>query len=242
MCAAIGNPQTTFLNACTQGELDALFALIQPKLYRWHRMEAQRPAIEALRGIHMHDTTGTIVQVTQTGKWWMDWSQCFVFYPGAAPAPVVPPGAHQVMTLARCPVGVRSSTFNTWIGNKANVKVMAHVVAWKSRNLATPVPHDLGRGSSVSHLCDTSSCCRREHLLLAAAHLANMDRQRCRGVLLVCVEGLIIRQERCPHDSTNNFGESCRRIHAIFLDNVKGDPDKIMGITPQDSLRTRIQP
>jgi len=219
-----------------------MFALVSSKLHRWHRMEAQRLSIEVLRGIYMHDAAGAIVQVTQTGQWWTDWSQCYVFYPGAVPNPVVPPANHMVLTLSRCPVGVRSSIFDQWIGSKANVKLLAHVAAWKSRNMQTPVPHDLGHGSSVSHLCDTTSCCRREHLVLAPAHQANMDRQRCRGVLLVCVEGLIIRQEQCPHDSTNNFSESCRRIHVISLDNVKGDPDKIMGITPVVSLRSRIQP
>jgi len=242
MCAA-ENPQAVFLNACNQGELDTLFGLVSNKVRRWHRMEAQRATIELLRGIYMADpATNANVQVTQTGQWWMDWSQCCIFFPGAAPDPVVPPQASMVMTLTRCPPGIRDSVFRPWIGSKANVKVMAHVVAWKSRNFATPVPHDLGRGSSISHLCDTASCCRRDHLALAPAHQANMDRQRCRGVLLVCVEGLIVHQERCPHDSTIDFSESCRRVHLITLDNVKGDPNKILACTIPAPPRGRIQP
>jgi len=220
-----------------------MFALVSSKVKRWHRMEAQRANIELLRGIFMANlVTGVVEQVTQTGQWWMNWSQCCVFFPGAVPNPVIPPQASMVLTLTRCPAGIRNSIFRPWIGAKSNVKVMAHVVAWKSRNLATPVPHDLGRGSSISHLCDTASCCRRDHLALAPAHQANMDRQRCRGVLLVCVEGVIVRQERCPHDPTNDFSESCRRVHMIALDNVKGDPDKIMASTPLAPPRGRIQP
>jgi len=219
-----------------------MYALVSTKVRRWHRKEAQRTTIELLRGIFMADpATGVIVQVTQTGQWWMDWSECSIFFPGAAPNPVVPPQASMVLTLTRCPAVIRDSAFRQWIGTKANVKVMAHVVAWKSRNFATPVPHDLGRGSSVSHLCDTTSCCRRDHLVLALAHQANMDRQLCRGVLLACAEGLIVHQERCPHDSTNDFSESCRRIHLIFLENVKGDPGKIEGITPLPAPHGRVQ-
>ena len=220
-----------------------MFALVAAKVKRWHRMEAQRTVIELLRVIYMADpVSGAIVQVTQTGQWWMDWSQCCIFFPGAVPNPVTPPPASMVLTLSRCPAGIRDSIFQPWIGVKSNVKVMAHVVGWKSHHIATPVPHDLGRGSSISHLCDTASCCRRDHLTLAPAHQANMDRQRCRGVLLVCVEGLIVRQERCPHDITYDFSESCRRLHVISLDNVKGDPDKIMAYTVPAPPRGGIQP
>jgi len=243
MCAAIGNAQATFLNACTQAELDSMFnTLISHRLHRWHRMEAQRGAIEALRGIMMHDATGNIVQVTGTGQWWMDWSNCLVFFPGAVPAPVVPPDIHHVLTFKSCPAGVRDSIFNAWKGRKTNVKVGAHLLAWKSANLATQMPHNLGAGASISHLCDTHSCCRRDHLMLAVAHQANMDRQRCRGVILVSVDGDIVHQEQCPHDTSNDFSESCRRIHVITLDNVNGDPNKIMATVNPAPARAAILP
>lgn len=62
-----------------------------------------------------------------------------------------------------------------------------------------PLPLDVGSGSSVSHLCDNPKCANPAHLEVALAHRDNMARQRCSGVTLVVVSGVIIEVDHCPH-------------------------------------------
>jgi hypothetical protein len=235
---ATANRQATFLNGCTLQELTNLFGLVTPRCHNWNRSEANRAQIEGLRGVYMMNPLGAIVLVTHSGEWWMDWSECCIFYPGIVPNPIVPPVASSQIQFAACPAGISQANFNAWKGRSANVKPLAHVIAWKQANIATQVPQNLGAGTSISHLCDTASCCRRDHLVLAAAHQANMDRQRCRGVMLIAITdatglSLIIRQERCSHDTSNDFSESCRRVHIISLDGLPllVNPNVIQGLT-----------
>jgi hypothetical protein len=246
---AAANRQATFLNACTQHELTTLFGLVTARCHNWHRSEANRAQIDGMRGLFMMNYAGAVVQKTHSGEWWMDWSECCIFYPGAVPQPLVPPAASHQIQFAACPASIRQPLWNAWKGNSANVKPLAHVIAWKAANIATVVPQNLGAGGSISHLCDTHSCCRRDHLLLTPAHQANMDRQRCKGVSLIVMSDargllLIIHEERCSHDATADFSESCRRLHIVSLDGlpVNVNDNVIQGLTVRNAGRPGVVP
>jgi len=225
-----------FLNACSQTDLDVLWASMSPRILPWNRYEDQRHRIEALYGIRMlHDRTGDIKNETHSGRWWMDWAECCIFYPGAVPSPLRPLSnlnKAQIQFRA-CPEGVNRRIFRTFQGDSEVVKLISYHVAYKHGNIGTDLPLTLGRGSSVSHYCDTCGCNRRSHLTVAAAHRDNMDRQRCPGVILTTLNGMIINQTKCGHDLSADFSESCRKFMVVSLDHLKplvdmGEPDVIV--------------
>lgn len=126
----------------------------------------------------------------------------------------------------------RSLTERSWrnlvavAGGAKQVKLQCHHVAYNasSRRDATPLPGDLGRGSSVSHLCDTAGCVEPEHLEVASTHAENMDRQRCVGVLLCLVDGFITQEVPCTHgrgdSDSDRIQTSCRRVRIFQPDEV----------------------
>jgi len=217
------NPRVRFLNACNQMELDALFHLISTRSHNWNRYEPHRAEVEALCGLIVPDNdTGGILVATHRGQWWMDWAECCLFFPKDAPIPLTPPTADQMLQLGRCPIGVRSSIFNEWKGSSHVVKLYPYHVAFRQAHGGTLLPNDVGRGSSVSHFCDTSGCTRRDHLALTPRHRENMERQRCQGVTLITFNGIIIQESPCAHADAGDFSQSCRKLNVMSLDHLQG--------------------
>jgi len=216
------SPRTRFLNACTQSELDVLFQRIVGRTHRWNRYENNRAAIELHSGVRLLDNTGSVVYETHTGQWWMDWAECFIFYPGQAPNPIQPTAAvtESVVQFRHCPAGIRSSLFDQWRGTSTVVKLVSYHISFKQANIGVLLPNNLGSGSSISHYCDTGGCNRRNHLALTLQHQANMQRQRCQGVTLVTLQGVILMEIKCSHDLTNDFSGSCRKFQVVPIDNL----------------------
>lgn len=80
-------------------------------------------------------------------------------------------------------------------------KIMAHHIAYNadSRRVAAPIPLNVGAGGSISHLCDEVGCVKQSHLESTPVHRDNMDRQRCRGILLLVFRDVIVEETPCSH-------------------------------------------
>lgn len=94
--------------------------------------------------------------------------------------------------------------------SKISRKIMAHHIAYNylaksNPELYAPLPESTGAGSSISHLCD-NKCITPAHMVAAHAHVDNMVRQRCAGVLLLCKRGVILQVVNCPHFQMNEAG------------------------------------
>lgn len=85
----------------------------------------------------------------------------------------------------------------------AIVKIGRHQLAYVAgrRDTDALIPHNLGSGASISHLCDTMDCIEKSHLVLEIEHRENLVRQRCKGVLLIVStwNRLILQEEPCVH-------------------------------------------
>lgn len=139
-----------------------------------------------------------------------------------APNPIQPAAAltESVVQFRHCPAGIRSSLFEQWRGTSTVVKLVSYHISFKQANIGIALPNNLGSGASVSHYCDTGGCSRRNHLTLSAQHQDNMIRQRCQGVTLFTLQGVILMEVKCPHDLTTDFSGSCRKFVMIPIDNL----------------------
>lgn len=163
------------------------------------------------------------------GRWWLTWCTCEVVvttdkgasHPrwqvrlGCGPASV---GEKLRSVLSDVEFeGLR------WISDYP--KFQAHHIAYNAdpRREAAPLPLDCGSGGSISHLCDERGCLN--HLEATPIHMHNMDRQRCSGVVLIVLLGVIIKVVPCSHgmqlagDDTleSQISSSCRRLRLVEL-------------------------
>lgn len=112
-------------------------------------------------------------------------------------------------------------------------KIGHHMVAYNAdvRRSSVPLPLDLGRGSSVSHLCDVKGCVKQRHLEISSNHVNNMDRQRCLGVTVIHFQGVIVQEMPCIHGRTLDVGsslearleKSCSRVSLVELSQEAGE-------------------
>jgi len=105
----------------------------------------------------------------------------------------------------------------------AAVKIWRHHLACIAHlPPGTLIPTDCGAGGSVSHLCDTTSCIRGDHLRPESAHIDNMARQRCRGVVLTIMSqsGEILQETPCEHGQ-----EAARLVSPGTATNVSVDDE-----------------
>jgi len=107
-------------------------------------------------------------------------------------------------------------------------KPAVHHIAYNAdpRREAAPLPLNVGAGGSVSHPCDERGCIA--HLESTPVHGDNMDKQRCKGITLICFKGFIIQEVPCAHGecATPLVGEelfeakilaSCRKVRLLEL-------------------------
>ena len=109
-------------------------------------------------------------------------------------------------------------------GAKKGVKIMMHHVAYNAdpgRRAALPIPVDAGAGGSISHICDRK-CVRVSHLEGTNEHNKNLQRQRCRGTILVVLEDTIVQELPCEHGTGTQHQERlltscCRSLSIVSL-------------------------
>lgn len=104
---------------------------------------------------------------------------------------------------------------------RSQVKLQAHWIAFRAAAASDSeklLPVGLGKGGSISHLCDVTGCLRADHLESTPKHADNMVRQRCPGVVLLTLRGMIVQEVPCKHGkgkSDTLLGDlmaSCRKI------------------------------
>lgn len=111
--------------------------------------------------------------------------------------------------------------------SNGQVKIPCHHLTFRSLHPGVSIPANMGHGSSMSHLCDTTGCIRGGHLQLAQQHIENMERQRCHGVTLIAAADLIIHEIPCSHGTGGNTADqiatSCRKIRMVWLPDASVD-------------------
>lgn len=139
------------------------------------------------------------------GRWWASWATCEVVDTTAKKKdhprwdPRLNGGPQSAgQKLARV---VGPKKFGELLALTNWAKFQTHHVAYNSdpRREAEPLPLNAGSGGSVSHLCDERGCIKLCHLESTPVHKANMDRQRCGGVVLVHMNGFILAEQPCVH-------------------------------------------
>jgi len=109
--------------------------------------------------------------------------------------------------------------------SKVTIKILLHHIAYNDRRRRTgmePIPAGTGSGTSISHLCDKEKCCNQLHHVRADQHQVNLDRQRCPGMTVLVLDGVIMQVMNCPHFETSETNlvtsPNCTRLTVIELD------------------------
>lgn len=124
---------------------------------------------------------------------------------------------------------------------KPHIKCWPHHVALATRYPSDPdpIPLNCGSGGSADHQCDTDGCVKVEHLLKAPAHKLNLNRQRCRGIMLIVLNGVILKAVPCQHALVREASgavdmlSSCAKVQVVELDTISG-----LGFTTPEQLAT----
>lgn len=186
----------------------------------------------------------------QDGERWADWATCEVwgetqrrseestdhprwqinFHAGSVdvktpqkPVKGMPPAGQQVKGILELKEWQNWKHAASTGSKRPNLKLQAHHVAYAAshRFQLKQLPANLGKGSSVSHTCDQRGCITLGHLLVEDEHIDNMARQRCPGVVLTVLDGVIITEEPCAH--ATKIGDvvdiltSCAKVKTIQL-------------------------
>ena len=101
------------------------------------------------------------------------------------------------------------------------LKIFTHHIAYLAHH--GDLPGNLGKGSSIDHVCGQKACHRPEHLGVAVRHRDNTARINCDGVnLLVAARALIVQEFPCQHGNGDNMDErilnSCCKIRVLHMD------------------------
>lgn len=173
---------------------------------------------------------------SRDGRWWVAWCTCEVVVTKAK-------GDSHPRWQVRLDQGPGSvgeklkavlskQEFGTLKAISNYPKFQAHHVAYNAdpRRGADPLPLDCGSGGSISHRCDERGCLGgiasfAIHLEATPIHKHNMDRQRCSGVILIILLGIIVKEVPCDHgiqlagDDTleSQISSSCRRLRLVEL-------------------------
>lgn len=113
---------------------------------------------------------------------------------------------------------------------RPHIKCWPHHVALATRYPSDPdpIPLNCGSGGSADHQCDTDGCVKTDHLLKASAHKLNLSRQRCRGITLIVLNGVILKAVPCQHalvreaSGTVDMLSSCAKVQVVELDTISG--------------------
>lgn len=154
------------------------------------------------------DTEVTISpQGTKQGLYWASWIECKLlvtnndrlqprdFIPAYLDPDLWPTWKHRTMNK----------------GERTNqVKIPMATATYRVKYPNDIIPKNLGKGSSISHLCD-KKCINPDHIAQGFVHQDNMDRQRCLGMTLLVVKDTIVQEIPCIHPTC------CTRIRVLYL-------------------------
>lgn len=220
------NRITVWLNTLGADELVALFDVFRGNVSISDERQITGDGDPVgLAALHAHDG--------RSGEWYMEWVKCDIANLSATSGhPRWQPrirSSDGLTPAALSTVGQqmkRSLSDNAWAALKGavksdQIKLQVHHMSFRRQNPHLQLPLDLGRGSSISHLCDRIGCVRGTHLEIASEHATNLVRQRCIGVTLIAGLDLIIVELPCAHGVGNSalerINRSCRKIHMIRL-------------------------
>lgn len=175
----------------------------------------------------------------RTGGWYLSWAKCTVAvyigeqHPRWQPT-IVKAGTMETPLAEGCARKLKGRiATHKWVhlkqiaNSNGQVKIPLHHLVYRTHNTGVGLPANLGRGASISHLCDRVGCVRPEHLELTARHVANLDRQRCVGVTLIVGADIIVHEVPCPHGVGGTtealIQSSCRKLRMIWLPNASID-------------------
>lgn len=187
-------------------------------------------AVEALDGLH-------------DGQWWMDKCTCCLV-PGdlrwQINGPAKGAGSGGGTSLTTPVKGKKAAIHNVSRvltgdakkelrelcdaagGDKPNVKIWGHHLAFLVGPFRSDLPPSLGSGSAISHLCD-ESCVAPPHCLLESQK-GNMSRINCTGTTILVKSGVIIEELPCLHakrpDGTVDWDKGCTRARVWESDRV----------------------
>lgn len=122
---------------------------------------------------------------------------------------------------------------------RPHIKCWPHHVALAARHPddPAPIPLNCGSGGSADHQCDKTGCVKVDHLLKASSHKLNLSRQRCLGIILIVLMGVILDARPCKHalvceaSGMIDIKSSCAKVQVVELDAIWG-----MGFTnPEQS-------
>jgi hypothetical protein len=171
----------------------------------------------------------------RSGNWYLEWAQCEIInlaapstgHPRWQPTivrkvggtPVNPTSLGRLIKAHLAPA--KWDSLKSLASSNGQVKIPCHHLAFRSKNPGISIPANMGRGSSMSHLCDSSGCIRGEHLELTSHHVDNLERQRCHGVTLIVAVDLILHEIPCSHGRGNipaeQIATSCRKLRMVWL-------------------------
>lgn len=177
----------------------------------------------------------------RTGAFWATWIQCFTFrgialfgdghyrwQPRIPSGKAAGPKSGSVARLLMTELS--SSSWQRLIGlgsEHKQLKVFTHHVAYLAH--VGILPADLGKGSSIDHLCGQRGCHNPKHLDLAVEHRTNVARINCEGIILLVLQDTYIIQEfPCSHaksglDHDKAILDSCRKLRVLRLDDKTVD-------------------
>jgi hypothetical protein len=248
---------TDWLNSLTATEAAAVYSLMC-------RTAGLLDPVRQVEGAPPTNLNCLLANTPRSGNWYLRWVECEMigltlpptghprWQPRVVKDGVTPASATSVGRKVKRRVEESSWESLKSIARANNsggqVKIPCHHLAFRAAWPDVSIPANMGRGASISHLCDTSGCVRGEHLELTVNHVDNLERQRCSGVTLIVAADLIVHELPCSHSRGNNPAEliatSCRKLRVIWLpdasvqgllDTYRQILDTLLGLTPNPS-------
>lgn len=106
------------------------------------------------------------------------------------------------------------------LSSKLQLKLWTHHVAFATTS-PEKLPENLGRGSSIDHLCGGKACCNPAHLTVALEHKSNCARIGCQGITLLAYNQNIVAEYPCPHSEEGSLEykikTSCLKITVLTI-------------------------
>lgn len=213
-----------FLNSLADNEARGLFDLMKTEGPPTRSCILSDEQYQLVRGLRA--APGSV----RDGRWWTDLLTCEAYgKPDVKDHPRWQIDVdsqdglvHRVQKLLSVESFAKFKSLAT-VGDKSMVKLQRHHVALnadRSRSDGPLIPSDSGKGGSVSHLCDRKGCVRACHLETAAVHKTNLSRQRCQGVMLLCLQGVIVQEQPCAHAQAGD-GSLASMLQNSCLGNIR---------------------
>lgn len=188
-----------WLRSLTLAESKILYDVCVSRLQLVSKPRVSESDLEVLKRLRRGASTSG-----RDGAWYIAWSTCRVVATNdkstshpRAQVKLDTLGANSLGQQLQARLGARA--WETLKQYTSVLKVQYHAIAYNALPIreVSPVPLNCGAGGSISHPCDQRGCL--VHLEATPVHKDNMDRQRCRGVLLMYFRNVIVAEYPCGH-------------------------------------------